>query len=91
MLTSWVSNRFQKPGISLISRISHIHLKDAKGNQWKPIGAGEIDFAGQFRALKRIRYSGTLSVETRYKNTRQDLYSSSVESMNGLLRILEQI
>jgi sugar phosphate isomerase/epimerase len=73
------------------SRIGHIHLKDAKGKQWKPIGAGEIDFAGQFQALKRIRYSGTLSVETRYKNTRQDLYSSSVESMNGLLRILEQI
>jgi len=73
------------------SRISHIHLKDAKGDQWKPIGAGDIDFAGQLKALKRIRYSGTLSVETRYKNARQDLYASSVESMDGLLRILKQI
>lgn len=73
------------------SRISHIHLKDAKGKQWKPIGAGEIDFAGQLQALKRMKYSGTLSVETRYKNLRQDLYASSVESMNGLTRLLKHI
>ena len=72
-------------------RISHIHLKDAKGQDWKPIGAGELDFAGQFQALKRMKYAGTLSVETRYKNPRQDLYTSSVESMNGLMRVLKQI
>ncbi|MGI8959917.1 MAG: sugar phosphate isomerase/epimerase family protein, partial [Bryobacteraceae bacterium] len=63
------------------SRISHIHLKDAAGKEWKPVGAGEIDFVGQFQALKRIGYSGTLSLETRYKDARQDLYASSVESM----------
>jgi sugar phosphate isomerase/epimerase len=73
------------------SRISHVHLKDATGGQWKPIGAGDIDFAGQFQALKRIGYSGTLSVETRYKNARQDLYASSVESMNGLLKVLNRM
>jgi sugar phosphate isomerase/epimerase len=72
-------------------RISHIHLKDAAGKEWKPIGAGEIDFAGQFQALKRIKYSGTLSVETRYKDPRQDLYASSVESMNGLIAVLRKI
>lgn len=72
-------------------RIGHIHLKDAKGQNWKPIGAGELDFAGQLQALKRIRYTGTLSVETRYKNPRQDLYASSVESMNGLMRVLQKI
>jgi sugar phosphate isomerase/epimerase len=73
------------------ARISHIHLKDAKGQEWKPIGAGELDFAGQFRALKRMKYAGTLSVETRYKNPRQDLYASSVESMNGLMSVLKKI
>jgi sugar phosphate isomerase/epimerase len=73
------------------SRISHIHLKDAVGKEWKPIGTGEIDFAGQFRALKRMKYSGTLSVETRYKDPRQDLYASSVQSMNGLISILQKI
>jgi sugar phosphate isomerase/epimerase len=70
------------------SRISHIHLKDAKGKEWEPIGAGEIDFAGQFRALKDIKYSGTLSVETRYKGAHQSHYNASVESMDGLVKIL---
>jgi len=73
------------------SRISHIHLKDAAGKDWKPIGAGKIDFAGQFRALKRMNYSGTLSLETRYKAARQDQYASSVESMNGLLSVLKNV
>lgn len=71
------------------SRISHIHLKDADGKEWKPIGAGKLDFSGQFRALKGIRYTGTLSLETRYRDAKQDAYRSSVESMNGLVRFLE--
>lgn len=70
------------------SRVSHIHLKDAAGKEWRPIGAGKIDFAGQFQALKAIHYSGTMSLETRYRDARQDQYDSSVESMNGLLAIL---
>jgi L-ribulose-5-phosphate 3-epimerase len=73
------------------SRISHIHLKDAEGKKWKPIGSGEIDFAGQFRALTNIGYSGTLSLETRYRDARHSAYSSSVESMNGLTRFLQRL
>ncbi len=73
------------------SRISHIHLKDAVGKEWKPIGAGRIDFRGQFRALKEMQYSGTLSVETRYRDARQDQYNSSLESMNGLVAILKDL
>lgn len=73
------------------SRISHIHLKDAAGKEWKPIGAGEINFAGQFRALKDIKYSGTLSLETRYRDSQQNAYASSVESMNGLVKVLKKL
>ena len=73
------------------SRISHIHLKDAAGKKWKPIGAGELDFAGQFQALKRIKYSGTLSLETRYQNPQHDPYAASVESINGLMRVLDNL
>jgi sugar phosphate isomerase/epimerase len=73
------------------SRIAHIHLKDAAGKEWKPVGAGKIDFAGQFRALKDLHYSETLSLETRYKNALEGQYASSVESMNGLLRVLREI
>jgi len=73
------------------SRISHIHLKDAVGKDWKPIGAGKIDFAGQFQALKKMQYSGTISLETHYRNAQKDPYTSSVEAMDGLVRILKQV
>jgi sugar phosphate isomerase/epimerase len=73
------------------SRISHIHLKDAAGKEWKPIGAGKIDFAGQFRALKESSYPGTLSLETRYRGTSEGQYNSSVESINGLIDVLRKV
>jgi L-ribulose-5-phosphate 3-epimerase len=73
------------------SRIGHIHLKDAEGRSWKPVGAGKIDFIGQFKALEKINYSGTLSLETHYKNAQRDIYTSSVESMDGLFRVLKQV
>lgn len=73
------------------SRIAHIHLKDAEGHSWKPIGAGKIDFPGQFKALKKIKYAGTLSLETHYRNAQRDIYSSSVESMDGLFNVLKNV
>ena len=73
------------------SRISHIHLKDAAGKVWKPIGAGDIDFVGQFQALKKMNYSGTMSLETHYKNPQHDPYTSSVESMDGLVNVLKKV
>lgn len=72
-------------------RISNIHLKDAVGKSWRPIGGGEIDFAGQFQALKQMKYSGTMSLETHYRNAQHDPYTSSVESMDGLMRVLKQV
>jgi sugar phosphate isomerase/epimerase len=72
------------------SRIGHIHLKDAEGRAWKPIGAGKIDFVGQFKALEEVKYSQTLSLETHYKNAQRDIYMSSVESMDGLFHVLQK-
>ena len=72
-------------------RIAHIHLKDAAGKAWKPIGAGEIDFVGQFKALKDMKYSGTMSLETHYRNAARDAYASSVESMDGLFGVLKKV
>jgi len=73
------------------SRIGHIHLKDAEGHAWKPIGAGKIDFVGQFKALQEIKYAETLSLETHYKNVQHDIYTSSVESMDGLFQVLKKV
>jgi L-ribulose-5-phosphate 3-epimerase len=72
-------------------RIAHIHLKDAAGKAWKPVGAGEIDFVGQFKALKAMKYSETLSLETHYRNAARDTFTSSVESMDGLFSVLKKV
>jgi sugar phosphate isomerase/epimerase len=72
-------------------RIGHIHLKDAAGKAWKPIGSGEIDFVGQFTALKKMKYAATLSLETHYRNAVHDAYASSVESMDGLFGVLKKV
>jgi sugar phosphate isomerase/epimerase len=71
-------------------RISHIHLKDAASKAWMPIGKGKLDFPGQFKALESISYSGTMSIETRYRDSRQDAYASTEESIRGLLHIMER-
>jgi sugar phosphate isomerase/epimerase len=73
------------------TRISHIHLKDAVGKSWAPIGGGKIDFVGQFKALKQMKYAGTMSLETHYSNAQHNPYTSSVESMDGLVGVLKQV
>ena len=73
------------------TRISHIHLKDAVGKNWAPIGGGKIDFVGQFKALKQMNYAGTMSLETHYSNAQHNPYASSVESMDGLGGVLKQV
>lgn len=73
------------------SRISHIHLKDASGKDWRPVGGGKIDFRGQFEDLKAENYTGTMSLETRYQGAGEDHYAASVESMNGLVDLLKTI
>ena len=75
-------------------RIWHMHLKDAApappGHEakWMPIGGGKIDFLGQFRALIKSDYEGTMSLETHYLNAANDKEASSRESMDGLLKII---
>jgi L-ribulose-5-phosphate 3-epimerase len=75
-------------------RMWHMHLKDAapnpKGGEaiWMPIGNGKIDYVGQFRALLKNGYQGTMSLETHYLNAAKDKEASSRESMDGLLKVI---
>ncbi len=73
------------------TRIGHVHLKDFSEGHWKPIGKGNIDFVGQFQALKAMKYSGTMSLETHYRNAQNDRYTSSTESMDGLFEVLKKV
>jgi len=78
------------------ARIWHMHLKDAAPGTkpdesvWMPIGGGKIDFVGQFRALIKDRYEGTMSLETHYLNAAKNKEQSSRESMEGLLKVIRE-
>ena len=74
------------------SRIGHMHLKDVQrkkdgGYEWAAMGQGIIDYVGQFRALLKDGYSGTMSLETHWKGggTPEE---SSRQSMAGTKALL---
>jgi sugar phosphate isomerase/epimerase len=77
-------------------RMWHMHLKDAAPgakpgeSKWMPIGSGKIDFVGQFRALVKDGYEGTMSLETHYLNAAKNKEQSSRESMEGLLKVIRE-
>lgn len=73
------------------SRIGNIHLKDAEDHKWRPVGGGQIDFVGQFKALKEMHYSNTMSLETHYRNAANNRYTSSEESMDGIVKVLKEV
>ena len=74
-------------------RMWHMHLKDAegKGEVWRPIGGGKIDYVGQFRAILKDGFTGTMSLETHYLNEAKDKDASSRESMDGLLKVISEV
>jgi len=55
--------------------IVHVHVKDARVNEQgkteqTPVGEGDIDFPGQFRALRDDGYEGYASLETHWRPVR---------------------
>jgi L-ribulose-5-phosphate 3-epimerase len=74
-------------------RIGHCHCKDAvkKGNgyDWAPMGGGIIDWAGQFKALKRDGYHFAVSLETHW-NGGGSPEESSRKSWAGMKKLLQQ-
>jgi sugar phosphate isomerase/epimerase len=74
-------------------RIWHMHLKDVEGTgtNWRPIGGGQIDYVGQFRAILKDGFTGTMSLETHYLNAAKDREASSRESMDGLLKVIRAV
>ena len=76
------------------NRIGHMHLKDVKKKEdgtfgWEAMGRGIIDYAGQFRAMMRDGYRGTMSLETHWDGggTPEE---SSRQSMAGTKELLEK-
>jgi sugar phosphate isomerase/epimerase len=76
-------------------RIVHVHCKDAVtkpdgSTAWAAMGTGEIDWAGQFRALKRDGYRGALSLETHWRGAGLSAEESSRRSMAGMKELLRK-
>lgn len=74
-------------------RIGHCHCKDAvhkgKGYDWAPMGGGIIDWAGQFKALKRDGYHFAVSLETHWRGGGSE-EESSRRSWAGMKKLLQQ-
>jgi len=75
-------------------RIGHCHCKDAakkdKGKyDWAPMGSGIVDWAGQFRALKRDGYHFAVSLETHWDGGGTP-EKSSRQSWAGMKRLLQE-
>jgi L-ribulose-5-phosphate 3-epimerase len=74
-------------------RIGHCHCKDtvktAKGYDWAPMGKGIVDWAGQFKALRRDGYRFAVSLETHWQGggTPEE---SSRQSWAGMKKLLQQ-
>ena len=75
----------------------HMHVKDSRRNaatgklEWAPVGGGIIDFKGQFQALLRDRYEGTISLETHYRRPDGNKVESTRESLVGLFKVLKEV
>jgi sugar phosphate isomerase/epimerase len=74
-------------------RIGHCHCKDAvkkgKGYDWAPMGGGIIDWAGQFKALKRDGYHYAVSLETHWDGGGSK-EECSRKSWAGMKKLLQQ-
>jgi sugar phosphate isomerase/epimerase len=75
----------------------HMHVKDSRKSatngklEWAPIGGGIVDFKGQFQALLRDRYEGTISLETHYRRPDGNKVESTRESLDGLFKVLKEV
>lgn len=79
------------------SFVAHVHIKDLVLDRdtgevnLKPIGHGEIDYVGQFRALARDGYSGFVSLEPEYTPDGGTREAGTVEAWYGMQAILKQL
>lgn len=73
-------------------RVGHMHCKDVVRTphgsyEWAAMGRGIINYAGQFRALLQMGYSGTMSLETHWRGA-GSAEESTRQSMAGMKELL---
>ena len=76
-------------------RFAHLHIKDVRKDSktgkfdWAPVGAGVVDWKGQFLALRKDGYQGTMSLETHYRRANGNKIESTRESLQGLFEAIK--
>lgn len=75
-------------------RMGHMHCKDVMRKpdgsfEWAAMGRGLIDYEGQFRALLKLGYTGTMSLETHWRGA-GSAEESSRQSMAGMKALLKK-
>ena len=73
-------------------RIGHCHCKDMVRKpdhkyEWAPVGAGIVDWVGQFRAMQQDGFQNAVSLETHWRGAGSPEASTRV-SMDGLKKTL---
>jgi L-ribulose-5-phosphate 3-epimerase len=73
-------------------RIGHCHCKDVVRKpdhkyDWAPVGAGIVDWVGQFRALQQDGFQNAMSLETHWRGAGSPEASTRI-SMDGLKKTL---
>ena len=76
--------------------VKHVHVKDAEllasgEKRFVVVGDGEIDFKGQFAALKAEGYAGYLSLETHYRPFGGTPEQASRLCLQGINKLLSDI
>ncbi len=78
------------------SRILHCHCKDfgpkpnGNGIEWLPVGKGQMDWVGQFKALKADGYKYGVSMETHWHGTGITPEEATRQSIAGMFEALRQ-
>jgi sugar phosphate isomerase/epimerase len=75
--------------------VAHIHIKDARATdagklEWTCVGEGDIDYRGQFVALKAAGYTGVIALETHWNGPNGDKEEASRLCLASLKKLIEE-
>src|ERR1041385_8757698 len=71
-------------------------LKGGQGTEQSPchtaiVGTGQVDLAGQLRALLKDRYSGTMSLEPEYAAAGVSHQEATTRSLENLMKLMTKV
>jgi sugar phosphate isomerase/epimerase len=82
--------------VAVKPHLCHVHIKDVRRRrdgsaQFAVVGEGEVDYAGQFRALIDDGYAGVMSLETHYRPPSGSAELGSRLCLDGMRKILAEV